>query len=333
MKEEVQAKQNEIETLEEANEELLKYIDNLQKSLEASYKGKDITEVKNKSRTLKKIAKRARAALWISKSFGLDVVSITFKEVNTGVAHTSSMSTDGSENKDDYDAIANDDQEKLDQILFLLDKFCVGDAFYHELTMTTNNLPKSYLIKQRWDQLNDICHISPTPGNAEGAEVPFKELLQSRLEDFFVSNPDFDFEKENVKIKISGDGARMTRNTSFIILSFALLQGNNDVMSAKGNHTIAVVKGSEKYQTLKESFSNAFNDINSMNVTKTTSIAGKNVNIEFFLRGDYKFILIMLGLKGATSHYACAWCKIHKDNRWDMSFDLTPHQWKDHLKK
>ena len=100
----------------------------------------------------------------------------------------------------------------------------------------------------------------------------------------------------------------MTRNNSFIFLSFALLEGDNDVMSAKGNHTIAVVKGSEKYQTLKESFANAFNDINSMNATKTTSIAGKNINFEFFLGGDYKFILIILGLKGATSHYACAWC-------------------------
>ena len=30
----------------------------------------------------------------------------------------------------------------------------------------------------------------------------------------------------------------------------------------------------------------------------------------------------MLGLGGATSHHACAWCKIHKDKRSDMSYDL-----------
>ena len=116
--------------MEEANEELLKYIDNLKKSLEALYKGKDITKVKNKSRTLKKIANRARAALWFSKSFGLDVVAITFKEVNTGVAHTSSMGT-------------------------------------------------------------------------EGAEVPFKELLQTRLEDF-LSAPRFGFRERKSKNKNIG---------------------------------------------------------------------------------------------------------------------------------
>ena len=27
----------------------------------------------------------------------------------------------------------------------------------------------------------------------------------------------------------------------------------------------------------------------------------------------------MLGLKGATSNYACAWCKVHKADRWNIS--------------
>ena len=31
----------------------------------------------------------------------------------------------------------------------------------------------------------------------------------------------------------------------------------------------------------------------------------------------------MLGLKGATSHYACAWCKVHKVSIYDMQFDLN----------
>lgn len=73
---------------------------------------------------------------------------------------------------------------------------------------------------------------------------------------------------------------------------------------------------------MKELFLNVFNDINSMNVIKIILIVGKNVNIEFFLRGDYKFILIMLGLKGVIFYYVCVWCKIYKDNRWDMLFDF-----------
>ena len=61
-------------------------------------------------------------------------------------------------------------------------------------------------------------------------------------------------------------------------------------MSARWNHTIAIVKGSEKYEILKELFSNVFSDINDLNSTKQITINGKDVNLEFFLGGDYKFI-------------------------------------------
>ena len=80
-----------------------------------------------------------------------------------------------------------------------------------------------------------------------------------------------------MKVKISGDGARMTRNTSFIILSFALLQNNSDLMSARGNHTIAIVKASEKYETLKESFANVFSDINDLSSRSRIAINEKEI--------------------------------------------------------
>ena len=34
--------------------------------------------------------------------------------------------------------------------------------------MTVSVLSKSYIVKQRRDQQNEICHIEPTPGGAEG---------------------------------------------------------------------------------------------------------------------------------------------------------------------
>ena len=66
---------------------------------------------------------------------------------------------------------------------------------------------------------------------------------------------------DNIEVKITGDGARMTRNSSFILLSFALLHSGDDVMAAKGNHTIAAVRGKEDYNTLNESFGDVFKDI------------------------------------------------------------------------
>ena len=112
----------------------------------------------------------------------------------------------------------------------------------------------------------------------------------------------------------------MTRNSSFILLNFALLQAVDDVMAAKGNHTIAVVKGKEDYTTLQASFADIFLSINNLITTKQIIVDGKTVIFFFFWGGgaNCKFILLMMGLKGATSHYACVWCKVHKDSRWKM---------------
>lgn len=58
----------------------------------------------------------------------------------------------------------------MEKILVLFDTFCVGDCFYHELTMVMDALPKSYLVKERRDQLNNVCHVTPTPGIVKGAQ-------------------------------------------------------------------------------------------------------------------------------------------------------------------
>ncbi len=110
----------------------------------------------------------------------------------------------------------------------------------------------------------------------------------------------------------------MTNNSNFILLSFAILQTGESVMSAKGNRTIGVVNGKEDYSPIKEAFTDIIDELNQLIADGKLNVEGNDINIEFFLGGDYKFILMMLGLKGAISNYACAWCKIHKDERWKM---------------
>ncbi|CAB4038959.1 Hypothetical predicted protein, partial [Paramuricea clavata] len=160
------------------------------------------------------------------------------------------------------------------------------------------------------------------PGNSvaispEDIKKENKKALKSYLVKKKVPN-----NNEPVQVKISGDGARMTRNSNFILLSFALLQDTDDVMAAKGNHTIGVVNGKEDYESLERCFKDIFTDINELVLDKKIDVDGQTINLEFFLGGDYKFILLLLGLSGATSNYACSWCKVHKDERWNMKYDL-----------
>ena len=195
MTKELEKKDEIIDDLSAANQELKSYIDCLTKSERIAYKGKDISVVKKKSRTLKCFLSRARTALWFAQSFGLDITSINVTEASTGIVHSVSMSecsenvaddptTSTSGNKYGFNALSQSDKEKVEEILFILDKFCVNDEFYHEVSMLDNSLPKSYLIKQRRDQLNKLCHISRTPGEVDGCQIDFQDSLKHHLESF-----------------------------------------------------------------------------------------------------------------------------------------------------
>ena len=335
MKKDLDKKDEVIDELCSANEELKSYIDCLTKSEGIAYRGKSISAVKKKSRTLKCFLSRARTALWFAESFGLDVSSINVKEKTTGIEHavsfavSSSTSTGGDmpedlerEKQHGFDALSQDDKEKVEEILFLLDKFYVSDEFYHEITMLDGTLPRSYLIKQRCDQLNKICSISRLPGDFDGCQIDFEDTLIKCLEHFISENPDFDFTNNSVKIKFSGDGAQMTRNTNFVFLTLAVLDSKKkNPMSARGNHSLAVVKASEDYEVLKGAFGNIFDRINTLNREKHIRVGEKIINLELFFGGDYKFLLMVLGLQNATCNHACIWCKVHKDGRWNMSHD------------
>ena len=116
------------------------------------------------------------------------------------------------------------DEETINQVLFLLDKFCASDELYHEFTPAYDDLPRSYLVKQKRSELNKQCHIEKVPGQFPGAQISFSETLKDHIREFFKSHPDRDVTDDPIKVKISADGAKMSKITNFMILSFALLQ-------------------------------------------------------------------------------------------------------------
>lgn len=84
------------------------------------------------------------------------------------------------------------------------------------------------------------------------------------------------------------------------------------------------MNGPEKYETIIEtSFSEIINDINSVNNNGKIKLNDKEIAIELFLGGDCKFLLMGMGMSGATSDYVCLWCKVQKLFRWDVSKDLA----------
>ena len=93
----------------------------------------------------------------------------------------------------------------------------MGDEVYHELTMITEDLPKSYLVKQLRGNLNKTYHIEQTQGKYPGAKINFTATLQEHIKELLTSKPEL--KDASIEIKLSGDGARMSRTTNFMMFS------------------------------------------------------------------------------------------------------------------
>ena len=86
------------------------------------------------------------------------------------------------------DQISMNVKEILKKILYLLDRFYISDAFYHDITAVCDGLPRSYLIKQLSSDMNILCHIQRTPGGAEGAEVDVEQEPKCAIHSIIAEN-------------------------------------------------------------------------------------------------------------------------------------------------
>ena len=101
---------------------------------------------------MKTFISRAEAALWFCSSFGVELLGLTVKESDSDVVHNITSKPNcqdlatQAEGERKYSTLSTHEKENVEKILFLLDKFCVGDSFYHKISMITDSLPRSYLV-------------------------------------------------------------------------------------------------------------------------------------------------------------------------------------------
>ncbi|KAK3753656.1 hypothetical protein QZH41_011267 [Actinostola sp. cb2023] len=210
---------------------------------------------------------------------------------------TTSTTPDRSDKKmQGFESLSEEDKEKVRGIVYIMVRFSVSNEAYHELTQVVGGeqLPRSYLVEGCTKFLDSKLDLLKTPGTCPGAELPFKDLLEMEIRNC---------------IKIAGDGAKMSRTSSLFVFSFALLNDTNTCLSSAGTHTIAAIKTAEDYSKLNLSLGNVIKDVNSLIEQGSLEIDNLKVNLEFFHGGDYKFLLIAMGMKAANSSHSCIWCK------------------------
>ena len=324
---------------------------------------------------LSALKNRAQLALAIGRQIGLDVDSLVLRDCQTGQLSQLSLSPQASsvglsastsiycsksveeaaapsshrldtslshhpeqgpaDNTKKFAELPVPEKAKIYRLLQVLDRFCVSDAAYHEVTMNFPDLPmpKSYLVKQSRANLNRLTTLNVIEGagvgqeNTEigGARISLKEALALEISLYLSEHPDEGQQK--MRVKLAGDGAVMTRQTSFQLFSFSLLNWGQDVLSPSRVRTIAVVAGQESYETLRDGMKDVFQEVNDMVEEKKIDVDGKTIELDFYLCGDMKFKQKVLGLQGATANYACIRCKVEKEERYvvDEKFNRPPY--------
>ena len=155
--------------------------------------GKSFSQLKERQqrRKIRELKTYVEQALWFAETFGLKLSSVGFKD-SGGVLHT--IDYQAEEKRKSYKDLSEEEKDfpskkrktsLLKQVLNINDKFCIGEAAYHELAMTDGGgkLPLSYLVKQCKNDLNSLCHIARTPGKEEGAQLDLESELQNTIKE------------------------------------------------------------------------------------------------------------------------------------------------------
>ena len=132
-------------------------------------KGKSVEEVSPRQarRKVKTFTNFAQQALWFAESFGLVPDYVQVHKAVSGsplkISFTDDTLSSPSPSEDDY--------SKVQQMLYIVDRFAVSDDAYHELSIVSN-LPPLYRLKQARTTLNSSLTLNRFDGPYPGAFRP-----------------------------------------------------------------------------------------------------------------------------------------------------------------
>ena len=176
-----------LSNVHDENEQLQAYIQTLVdrdtcKHCDTSFANRGSTYDKvsytQKQRKLKELKTNMERALWFLESFGFNIESLSLVALDGEKVKLKYNASP----KSAYQCLSQEDQDIIKSVVYIMDKFCVSDVAYHELSMVDQEgLPRNYLIKQCRQDLNKLCSITRTPGKWPGAQLSFCTELKHQL--------------------------------------------------------------------------------------------------------------------------------------------------------
>ena len=258
----------------------------------------------------KGLANNIQTALSFCDNEGFKPCSVEIKNIDTGANEILDLSTT-SFNKSKSSPSENKDTAH--SALYIKDRFSISNEAYHELSMVSD-LPRSCRLQTLVHDMNSQFAIRSTPNGIIGVQQSLKDRITARLKKLVNNNTEE--LPHRIRVKITGDGTLIARNLNVVNIAFTILEEGRRACSVSGNHTVAILKVPESYETLSAGLEDICEEVKNL---ESIDINGETYDIEFYIGGDWKFLAMICGLESATSTYACIWCKCPKSERWDMS--------------
>ena len=193
-------------------------------------------------------------------------------------------------------------------MLFILERNNVSESAYKELTAFCDGIPRKYLVFQCQEDINSLYHFERIPGNIPGAYVSLESEIIRYIK--YHVNP----ETDKIKIKISGDGSKVSRISNFVVLSFSVIS-DDLTLSSKDQSVFCIVNCKEDDEHLKLACKPIFQKIGTLYEKASIEVEGKHFDLDIVMGGDIKCLQLVLGLGGSLCNYSCPWCRVHKNQR------------------
>ncbi|XP_071810826.1 uncharacterized protein [Apostichopus japonicus] len=207
----------------------------------------------------------------------------------------------------------NDADDDIDRIVFILDQYNIPNRGYHELAQSMSSImPAAGKVIKRRHSLNSGIEIKEISGDCPGVYTSLTNSLILKLSEPKRANL---IKDGVVRIKLSGDGTRITCKQQFVNLSYTLVDEATS-MSEHGNYLLAIAKCKEDNVSLKSAIHDLIQEFDTLSCV---TINGKEIKIDKYLGGDLKYLNQILGIAGFASNFSCLWCHCRRDDRFDMS--------------
>ena len=144
--------------------------------------GRQVHEVapRQMKRKLSQCKTFVEQALWFCESFGLKPEFVQLRKQTGSPVKLSISHTLPQQHTNKPPSHTPTDSSRVQQALYILDRFAVSDEAYHELSVTSD-LPPLYRIKEARLSINNSLDIRRLQGPYPGAYRPFKPAIKDEL--------------------------------------------------------------------------------------------------------------------------------------------------------